>query len=57
MSFEYTYYGPRDKMNNYLVKNGIPQNIIFGDYAGFDTYSTMERAAKLFDIENAIIVS
>ncbi len=44
-------------MNNYLVKNGIPQNIIFGDYAGFDTYSTMERAAKLFDIENAIIVS
>lgn len=22
MSFEYTYYGPRDKMKNYLVKNG-----------------------------------
>ncbi len=44
-------------MNNYLVKNGIPQNKIFGDYAGFDTYSTMERADKIFNIENAIIVS
>lgn len=44
-------------MNNYLVKNGVPQDIIFGDYAGFDTYSTMERADKVFDIDNAIIVS
>ncbi|MEI6265918.1 MAG: ElyC/SanA/YdcF family protein [Sphingobacteriia bacterium] len=44
-------------MNNYLVRNGVPQDIIFGDYAGFDTYSTMERADKVFDIENAIIVS
>jgi SanA protein len=44
-------------MNNYLVKNGVPQDIIFGDYAGFDTYSTMERADKVFDIKNAIIVS
>ena len=44
-------------MNNYLVQNGIPQAIIFGDYAGFDTYSTMERADKIFDIKNAIIVT
>lgn len=44
-------------MNNYLVKNGVPQDVIFGDYAGFDTYSTMERADKIFEIKNAIIVS
>lgn len=44
-------------MNNYLVKNGIPQDIIFGDYAGFNTYSTMERAYKIFGIKKAIIVS
>lgn len=44
-------------MNNYLVENGVPQDIIFGDYAGFDTYSTMERADKIFDIKSAIIVS
>lgn len=44
-------------MNNYLVKNEVSQDDIFGDYAGFDTYSTMERADKVFDIKNAIIVS
>jgi SanA protein len=44
-------------MNNYLVGNGVPQDIIFGDYAGFDTYSTMERADKVFNIKSAIIVS
>ena len=44
-------------MNNYLVKKGVPQDIIFGDYAGFDTYSTMERADKVFYIKNAIVVT
>lgn len=44
-------------MNNYLTINGIPQDIIFADYAGFDTYSSMERADKIFDISDAIIVS
>lgn len=44
-------------MNNYLVKNGIPQNKIFADNADFDTYSSMERAGKIFGIEHAIIVS
>lgn len=44
-------------MNNYLTINGIPQDKIFADYAGFDTYSSMERADKIFDISDAIIVS
>lgn len=44
-------------MNNYLVNSGVPQNIIFGDYAGFDTYSTMDRADQIFDIKSAIVVS
>lgn len=44
-------------MNNYLVRTGIPQDAIFGDYAGFDTYSSMERAVKIFAIRDAIIVS
>ncbi len=44
-------------MNNYLISKGVPQNIIFADYAGFDTYSSMERADKIFGITNAIIVS
>jgi SanA protein len=44
-------------MNNYLTINGIPQHKIFADYAGFDTYSSIERADKIFDISDAIIVS
>lgn len=44
-------------MNNYLLEKGIPQSKIYGDYAGFDTYSTMERASKLFDIKSAVVVS
>lgn len=44
-------------MNNYLIEKGIPQDKIFGDYAGFDTYSSMERAEKVFEIKDAIIVS
>ena len=44
-------------MNNYLVKKGVPQSILFADYAGFDTYTSMERATKTFAIDEAIIVS
>ena len=44
-------------MNNYLIAKGIPQDSIFADYAGFDTYSSMERAVKIFQIKEAIIVS
>lgn len=44
-------------MNNYLLRKGVPQRVIFGDYAGFDTYSSMERAQAVFSIDNAVIVS
>ena len=29
----------------------------FGDYAGFDTYSTMSRAREVFGIKDAVIVT
>jgi len=44
-------------MNNYLIKQGVPQEAIFGDYAGFDTYSSVERADKIFHISDAIFVT
>jgi len=44
-------------MNGYLIEKGIEQDVIFGDYAGFDTYSTMARAKNIFDIKNAVIVT
>lgn len=44
-------------MNNYLRARGVPQKVIFGDYAGFDTYSSMERAVKVFGIQDAVIIT
>ena len=44
-------------MNNYLVSKGVPQQIIFGDYAGFDTYSTMYRAQHVFGIKSATVIT
>ena len=50
-------YDEISAMNQYLVNAGIPQNKIFGDYAGFDTYSTMSRARKVFGVKDAVIVT
>jgi SanA protein len=50
-------YDELSVMNNYLLQMGVPQNSIFADYAGFDTYSTMERAKKIFDIKEAVILT
>ena len=48
-------YDELSVMNNYLLQMGVPQNSIFADYAGFDTYSTMERAKKIFDIKEVTL--
>ena len=39
----------------YLRERGIPQNQITSDHAGLDTYDSMYRAGKLFNIENATV--
>jgi len=44
-------------MVSYLRERGIPQNRITSDHAGLDTYDSMYRAGKLFNIENAIVVT
>jgi len=44
-------------MVGYLEKNGIDKNIISADHAGLDTYDSMYRAGKLFEIESAIVVT
>lgn len=50
-------YDEISAMNKYLLFQKVPQDIIFGDYAGFYTFSTMSRAQKIFDIKSAVIVS
>jgi SanA protein len=41
----------------YLTAAGIPDDDIFLDHAGFDTYSSMYRALKVFDVTSATIVT
>lgn len=39
----------------YLLDKGIPDQDIFLDHAGFDTYSTMYRARDVFQVSSIII--
>lgn len=41
----------------YLIKKGIPDQDIFLDHAGFDTYSTMYRARDIFGVASVIITT
>ena len=44
-------------MKKYCYKNGVDTTKIYVDYAGFDTYSTMIRAKKVFYVKKAILIS
>jgi SanA protein len=44
-------------MKDYLISKGVPADVIFMDAAGFDTYSSMYRAAHIFQINNAIVIT
>lgn len=44
-------------VGKYLLALGIPEQHIFLDYAGFDTYSSMYRARDVFGVRDVIIVS
>ncbi len=41
----------------YLLSKGIPDQDIFLDHAGFDTYSTMYRARDIFGVSSVLITS
>ena len=44
-------------MKNYCFEKGVDTTKIYIDYAGFDTYSTMYRAKKIFKIDKAILIT
>jgi len=49
-----------DEVNNmkyYLLQRGIPDSVIFTDYAGFDTYNSIARAKDIFQVDSLIIVT
>ncbi len=41
----------------YLIDKGIPDEDIFLDHAGFDTYSSMYRAREIFGVTSIIITT
>lgn len=44
-------------VGTYLLTAGIPQEDIFLDHAGFDTYSSMYRARDVFAVTSVVVVS
>lgn len=52
-------YDEVNGMRKYILRRkfAIPKQAIFMDHAGFDTYDSMIRALKVFNIKSAIIVT
>lgn len=44
-------------MRNYVIERGVPYEDIICDDLGLSTFETMKRAADLFDIHSAVIVT
>ena len=50
-------YNEVTAMANYLMENGIEEDKILLDPAGLDTYDSMYRAGKLFEIKSAVVIT
>lgn len=48
-------YDEVNAMKEYLLGLGVPQEDIFMDHAGFNTYSTMARAKRIFEVDSCIV--
>jgi SanA protein len=52
-----TTYDEVNVMLDYVLARGVPEEDVFTDHAGFDTYDTMYRARDVFQVETALIVT
>ncbi|MGW1077049.1 SanA/YdcF family protein [Streptomyces sp. NPDC002537] len=50
-------YDEPDAMRAYLTKRGVPDGRIVSDFAGFDTWDSCTRAARVFGVRKAVLVS
>jgi SanA protein len=50
-------YDEVNAMLKYVVDRGVPDEHVFTDHAGFDTYDTMYRARDVFMVKSAIVVT
>ena len=51
------WYNEVNPARAYLLNKGVPDQNIFLDHAGFDTYSTMYRAREIFQVSSIIVVT
>ncbi len=52
-----TTYDELKVMLRYCLDRGVPDEDIFTDHAGFDTYDTMYRARDVFKVTDALVVT
>lgn len=52
-----SYYNEPMDMKKALLKKGIPDSVIYLDYAGFRTYDSIIRANKIFGLSSYTIIS
>ncbi|MGW6457353.1 SanA/YdcF family protein [Streptomyces sp. NPDC055078] len=50
-------YDEPDAMRTYLTEQGVPDDRIVSDYAGFDTWDSCVRAKKIFGVDRAVLVT
>lgn len=50
-------YNEPEAMKQALIRNGVPENVIYLDYAGFRTLDSMIRAKEIFGQNEFIVVS
>ncbi|MGH3311052.1 MAG: SanA/YdcF family protein [Streptomyces sp.] len=50
-------YDEPDAMRGYLTERGVPARRVVADYAGFDTWDSCTRAARVFGVRHALLVS
>lgn len=44
-------------MKNYAIKQGVPEDAIYCDHAGYRTYDSMWRVANVYGAQSAIVVT
>jgi SanA protein len=52
-----SYYNEPEDMKKELIKAGVPDSVIYLDYAGFRTFDSMIRAKEIFGQTKFIVVS
>tara|TARA_R110002051_G_scaffold213916_1_gene278755 strand:+ start:165 stop:800 length:636 start_codon:yes stop_codon:yes gene_type:complete len=51
------YYNEPNTIKKDLIKSGIPEQVIYLDYAGFRTLDSMVRAKFIFGLDNVTVIS